>query len=186
MKKAFKNLSDNQLIEQFLQGSTLCFDTLIQRYRSKWLVLIHQIVKDKDLAEDLLQDAILKIYHAFAEKQYKEHQKFAYWAGRICKNIAIDYYRSANHSVPIEETTSKDISFANQLDKLIAHEKSQLLEHALRMLPPSQMQVIWLRFYEEMSFKEIAEVTQTSINTALGRARYALHNLKKILQKQQT
>lgn len=184
MQAKFKNLSDEELIQRFLEGHTLFFNLLIKRYRNVWHHSIFLMVKDRELAEDLLQDAILKIYNAFSENSYKEHQKFSHWALRICKNVAIDYVRSQKiqHQETEDSLDLRDNTH-NTLEALIANENQIMLRNAINLLPTNQREVVFMRYYEDMSFKEIAEKTETSINTALGRMRYALINLQKIIGK---
>ncbi len=184
MQTKYKNLSDEELIKKFLEGHTSFFNALINRYRNKWHYVIYLVVKDKELAEDLLQDAIIKIYNAFSENSYKEHQKFSSWAGRVCKNLAIDYLRSQKICVQDFENyvEIKDYS-TSRLESLINEENQKMLRNAINLLPPSQREVVFLRYFEDLSFKEIAEKNEISINTALGRMRYAIINLQKIIGK---
>lgn len=187
MQTKFKNLSDEELIKKFLEGHTTFFNALIKRYRNQWHQIIFFVVKDRDLAEDLLQDAIIKIYNAFSENNYKEHQKFSSWAGRICKNLAIDYIRSKKFSVNNFENTIETKDFVvSTLESMICDEDQKMLRNAINLLPPNQREVIFLRYYENLSFKEIAQKSDVSINIALGRMRYALINLQKIIGKKNT
>ncbi len=184
MQTKFKNLSDEELIRKFMEGHTSFFNALIKRHRNKWHQVIYLVVKEKELAEDILQDAIIKIYNAFSENSYKEHQKFSAWAGRVCKNLAIDYLRSQKICVQESEDCIEMKDFATStLENIINEENQKMLRNAINLLPPSQREVVFLRYYEDLSFKEIAEKNDISINTALGRMRYAIINLQKIIGK---
>jgi RNA polymerase sigma-70 factor (ECF subfamily) len=187
MQTKFKDLSDEDLIKKFLEGHTSYFDALIKRHRSKWHHVIYLVVKDKELAEDLLQDAMVKIYYAFSENTYKEHQKFSSWAGRICKNLAIDYLRTKKNRIQESAEHLEIRDFSNTiLESIINEENQRMLKNAINLLPPNQREVVFLRYYEDLSFKEIAARNDISINTALGRMRYALMNLQKIIGKKKS
>jgi RNA polymerase sigma-70 factor (ECF subfamily) len=184
MQAKFKNLSDEDLIIKFLEGHTSFFNALISRYRSKWHYIIFLVVKDKELAEDLLQDAIMKIYYALSEGTYKEDKKFSSWAGRVCKNIAIDYLRT-NKLFFCENSESNEMKdyVSCTLERIINEEDRKMLNDAINRLPQAQKEIVFLRYFDELSFKEIAQMKDISINTALGRMRYAINNLQKIIGK---
>lgn len=187
MQTKFKNLSDEELIQKFLEGNNSYFNALIKRYRSKWLNAIFLVIKDRELAEDILQDAIFKIYNALIDNSYKEHQKFASWGNRICKNLAIDFIRSSKNDLSDSQHLLEIKDYANStLENLISNENQRMLQNAINLLPPAQREVVFLRYYEDLSFKEIAQKNDISINTALGRMRYALINLQKIIGKKKT
>jgi RNA polymerase sigma factor (sigma-70 family) len=184
-----RRTSDNELICSFWNGNTRAFDLLVQRHRAILLATLARVVKDADDVHDLYQDTVLKIYHLLSDRKYSEEGRFKQWAVRIAKNMAIDYYRKAKRK-PITTHLPAD-STMDYLWKHSDHEEARLIQseeaHQVNQwvdqLPPLQREVLIMRQYMDMSFKEIAQETDVSINTALGRMRYALLNLKKMAQQ---
>jgi RNA polymerase sigma-70 factor (ECF subfamily) len=183
--------SDNQLITSFLAGNESCLEQLIRRHQKKVFTSILILVKDKELAEDLFQDTFIKVINTLRSGNYQEEGKFLPWVIRIAHNLVIDYFRK-NKRMPMVRDT-EEYSIMDQIrltddnveEKLVItqihHQVRQLIEH----LPVDQREVVIMRHYADMSFKEIAEITNVSINTSLGRMRYALINLRKLIEEKQ-
>jgi RNA polymerase sigma-70 factor (ECF subfamily) len=183
--------SDNQLITSFLAGNEFCLEQLIRRHQKKVFTSILILVKDKELAEDLFQDTFIKVINTLRSGNYQEEGKFLPWVIRIAHNLVIDYFRK-NKRMPMVRDT-EEYSIMDQIrltddnveEKLVItqnhHQVRQLIEH----LPVDQREVVIMRHYADMSFKEIAEITNVSINTSLGRMRYALINLRKLIEEKQ-
>ena len=185
-----KNLTDQELVKQFIQGDQLSIEVLITRHKNKVYTYIFLIVKNQQLAEDIFQDTFIKVIRSLKEGKYKDNGKFVSWVIRIAHNLTIDHFRKEKqintcsnedfeadifNSKKMSDGTIEDILVENQ----IVHEVKLLIEE----LPEDQKQVILLRHYGGLSFKEIAEQTDVSINTALGRMRYALINLRKLIEE---
>lgn len=180
-------LSDSALIESYLQGNSCCLEMLICRHKDKIYTSIFMLVKDQYLAEDLFQETFLKIIKTINEGRYCEQGKFLPWATRVAHNLCMDYFRKVRQEIPIVLEDGREITqlmrFATEspetaLEKRQAHHSvRQLIEH----LPEEQREVVVLRIYGELSFKEIADITSVSINTALGRMRYGLINLRRLI-----
>ncbi len=185
-----KNLSqktDNLLVQEFLQGNSRSLEILISRYKDKLFSSILFIVKDKYLAEDLFQDAFIKIIENIRNNRYIEEGKFLPWATRIAHNLCVDYFRKVKRSPAIKTSDDKDIfelfttpESASDV-RIVQEETSDRVRQVLNLLPDEQREVIVLRHYADLSFKEIAAMTNCSINTSLGRMRYGLINLRKLL-----
>jgi RNA polymerase sigma-70 factor (ECF subfamily) len=182
-------LDDSALMELARVGDMRAFEILIKRHRSKMLATILQVVKDREMAEDLYQDALLKIYQVVQAGEYDEKGKFLPWALRVARNLAIDQFRRERRNPQInagDNTAFLDYlhhTDHNQERKLVQDENRRMVRKLIRMLPDKQREVLIMRHYNQMSFKEIAEMTDVSINTALGRMRYALVNLRKLAEE---
>lgn len=189
-----KNLSkstDNQLVHAFRNGNNQALEILIARYRDKIFSTILFLVKDKYLAEDLFQDAFIKIIDTIRNNRYTEEGKFLPWAIRIAHNLCVDHFRKVKRAPAVKTSDDHDIfelfNFTEEAaDKnLIQEETQERIRLMLNLLPQEQREVIVLRHYADLSFKEIAEITQCSINTSLGRMRYGLINMRKLLTEKQ-
>lgn len=177
-------LADNELVERVAKGSDASFAILHNRYRKKVLGYVCLFIRRQDVAEDIAQDVFIKAYRSLTEGAYKDAGKFVPWLMRIARNMVIDYYRK-DFPISIDENST----IGNRLQNMAAEdspEKSIIRKqqnNSLRLLvdelPKEQKEVVLLRYYIGMSFKEIADFTDVSVNTALGRMRYALINLKK-------
>ena len=183
-----KNLStDAELVHLFLQGNNSALEQLIYRYKDKIYTSIYMLVRDKYLAEDLFQDAFLKMIRNIREGNYAEQGKFLPWASRIAHNLCMDHFRRTRTKLPVTLASGEDImellsgSEANSTPKIEQRQTEESLKKLLVQLPEEQREVIVLRVYGDLSFKEIAEITSVSINTALGRMRYGLINLRKMI-----
>lgn len=179
--------SDNELIHLFTSGHDLALESLMHRYKDKLFNAILFIVKDKYHAEDISQEVFIKIIETLKSGKYKEEGKFFPWAMRIAHNLCVDYFRKlkrlpfAKSSVDHEVLDSINSLEQNVEEKLIAVQNIGKAQDMLEQLPEEQREVIILRHFANLSFKEIAEVTGCSINTALGRMRYGLINLRKMM-----
>lgn len=184
-------LSDAVLIDQYVAGNEMALSHLINRHKSKIFSFIYSKVQDKDLANDIFQDTFIKVIHTLKVKKYNEEGKFLPWVIRISHNLIIDFYRNSN-KMPMQRD-KEDFSIFNYLldsspnieNLLIDSQLEYDIKALIDLLPEDQKEVIKLRMYEDLSFKEIADVTGVSINTALGRMRYALINLRKSIEKKE-
>jgi RNA polymerase sigma factor (sigma-70 family) len=180
---------DSELISQYRNGSEAAFEALVDKYKARVFTTIHMIVKDQGVAEDLLQDVFVKVVQTLNSDRYNEEGKFQPWLMRIAHNLAIDHFRRMKRypSVIMEDGSNvfNTLQFAeeNVEDLRIKDETYTLVQRLIDELPESQKQVLIMRHYMDLSFQEIAEQTGVSINTALGRMRYALINLRKKLGK---
>ncbi len=185
-----KNLSDESLIALFAQGNNEAFDVLLNRHQSKLLSYIYVIVQNRDLAEDIFQDTFMKVIVTIKSGRYHENGKFLGFLFRIAHNLIVDFFRQEQSALCILEGERNYDIFNNKnlsepsLEESIS--KEQILHDVRRLikfLPDNQKEVILMRYYKGMSFKEIAEATQVSINTALGRMRYAILNIRKMAEE---
>jgi len=180
---------DSELISQYRNGSEAAFEVLVDKYKSRVFTTIHMIVKDQGVAEDLLQDVFVKVVQTLNSDRYNEEGKFQPWIMRIAHNLAIDHFRKMKRypSVVMEDGSNvfNTLQFAeeNAEDLQIKDETVALVRQLIEELPESQKQVLIMRHYMDLSFQEISEQTGVSINTALGRMRYALINIRKKLLK---
>ncbi|CAN5870324.1 sigma-70 family RNA polymerase sigma factor [soil metagenome] len=180
-------LSDSALIALYVAGDENAFELLLNRHKNKVFTTILLIVKDTYTAEDLLQDTFIKAIHTIKGGRYNEEGKFSSWICRIAHNLAIDFFRKEKRSPVITLEDGSNIlnvlSFAEDSAESvqIKEETHARLRELIQQLPPAQKEVLIMRHYADMSFQEIAEATGVSINTALGRMRYALINLRKKL-----
>lgn len=186
-----KNLNaatDEMLVDMYIKGNDIAFDVLMKRYESKVYSYIYYSVKNQELAEDLFQDVFVKIVVRLRSGQYQESGKFYSWVMRVAHNLIIDHFRKTNDDKVVsndegEQDLFNDPSLAvneNREQEMIKEQMISDIKVLIAKLPESQRQVLLMRYYEDMSFKEIAQKTNCSINTALGRMRYALLNLKKM------
>ena len=178
-------ISDSELVSLYINGNEEAFKELLNRHKNRVFTTIHLIVKDRYLAEDLLQETFIKAVNTIKSGRYNDEGKFLPWILRIGHNLAIDTFRRSKRypTVLMEDGTSlfDTLEFAEAPieDKQITRDSVNKLKRHIQELPESQKQVLIMRSYLDMSFKEIADATGVSINTALGRMRYALINLKK-------
>jgi RNA polymerase sigma-70 factor (ECF subfamily) len=180
-------LSDSALVSLYITGNEDAFELLVSRHKNKVYTTILLIVKNTDTAEDLVQDTFIKAIHTMKSGRYNEEGKFSSWICRIAHNLAIDYFRKEKRSpmINIEDGSNifNNLSFSEEsIESLqIKEETHERLRELIQQLPEAQKEVLIMRHYADMSFQEIAETTGVSINTALGRMRYALINLRKKL-----
>ena len=178
--------SDAELIHAYIHGQEQALEVLINRYKDKVYTSVYMLVKDKYLAEDIFQDAFLKMIKTIKDGRYAEQGKFLPWAIRVAHNLCMDHFRRSRQQIPITLPDGQDISSLFGASDLVADgiEKRQVHDSVRKLveeLPDEQREVIVLRIYADLSFKEISELTGVSINTALGRMRYALINLRKLI-----
>ena len=181
-------ITDQNLVKQYVQGNEACLEMLINRHKNRIFTTIILIVKDSYIAEDLFQETFIKIINNLKKGKYNEEGKFLPWAMRIAHNMAIDYFRKMKRMPTITDSSGDDvfrtikIAVENREEQIIRTEKEDMVCLAINKLPEEQRQVLILRHYGNLSFKEIAAMTDVSINTALGRMRYALTNMRKIME----
>jgi RNA polymerase sigma factor, sigma-70 family len=183
--------SDSCLISQYQKGDEQALAKLIQKHQQDLFSFIFYKVKDEDLANDFFQDTFIKIIIKLKEGKYTEEDKFILWAKRIASNLIIDHFRAKSRHITVSETSYMDDEFSifdtiketdfNVEEQLILSQIHEDLKNIIVFLPENQQEIIKMRFYDELTFKEIAELTNTSINTTLGRMRYALMNIRKII-----
>ena len=182
-------LSDSQLVSGYIKGKESHLSILIQRHESKIYSFIFSKVRDTDLANDIFQDTFFKVVKTLKSGRYNEEGKFVPWVMRIAHNLVIDHFRRLKRMPTISPTTEFDIfdvignGEMNVESSMIKSQIESDLRKVIEHLPDDQKEVLILRHYSKMSFKEIAEYTDVSINTALGRMRYALINLRKLIEK---
>lgn len=190
-----KTNTDSWLICKFKDGDEKALSILIERHQKEIFTYIFYKLMDETLANDIFQDTFMKIIVTLKEGRYKEEGKFVLWAKRIAHNLIIDYYRLKAKHNKVSETSYENEEFSifdlisvqeeNIEEQLVSRQIQHDLMRMLDYLPENQQEVIKLRFFDGLSFKEIAEQTETSINTTLGRVRYALINLRKIMDEHQ-
>jgi RNA polymerase sigma factor (sigma-70 family) len=182
-------VSDQELINQYLNGNHECVETLIHRYKENIFTYIYLKVKDRHLAEDLFQDTFIKVINTLRSGTYNDKGKFLSWVLRIAHNLIIDYYRMSNRIPLVENSEEYDIFNTIKIfdecveEKMVTEQIHKDVKKLLDILPDEQREVLIMRHYADMSFKEIAEQTNVGINTALGRMRYALINLRRLVKE---
>jgi RNA polymerase sigma-70 factor (ECF subfamily) len=186
-----KNLSDAELITEYLNGSERSLEKLINRHQLQIFNFINSKVNDRDKSEDIFQDTFIKVIKTLKNGSYNEEGKFLPWVMRIAHNLVIDYFRKSNR-IPIIENKEEFDIFQFLSDKtpnaesvLVEEQVLKDIQNLIEELPEDQKEVLIMRLYRDMSFKEIAENTNVSINTALGRMRYAIINLRKMINDYQ-
>jgi RNA polymerase sigma factor (sigma-70 family) len=184
-------LNDHQLIASYLEGNERAFKVLLDRYQQKIYTSIYLFVKDDSLAQDIFQEVFIKIINTLRSGKYNHEGKFGQWAMRISYNLCVDYFRRGKRRPtihPNENFDIFDVLHANEpnAEQLIMRSQThERIRHLVDMLPAEQREVVILRHYADMSFKEIAALTRVSINTALGRMRYALINIRKMIEEKE-
>ncbi len=185
-----EDLNDNELVQRFINGDHNSIEVLINRHKNRVFSYILLVVKKQDLAEDIFQETFIKVIRSLKLGRYTENGKFVSWVLRISHNLIIDHFRReklngtiSNDSCEVDIFNSQRFSDENVEDQMVMNQILFEVKELVRELPEDQQQVIYLRHYQGMSFKEIAELTDVSINTALGRMRYALINLRKLIEK---
>jgi RNA polymerase sigma factor (sigma-70 family) len=184
-------LNDNELVQLYVDGNEESLSVLLHRHKRKIFSSIIVVVKDHQLAEDVFQDTFFKVIQTLKKGQYSEEGKFLPWVLRIARNLIIDHFRRAKKMPPVPVYINDEGEEVSVFNSLSANpdekqsEDTQQLKKSIRglisQLPTDQREVVLMRIYYDMSFKEISEFTNVSINTALGRMRYALFNLKKMI-----
>ena len=190
-----ETLTDSLLISRYQKGDENALSILISRHQKELFSFIFYKLMDEELANDVFQDTFMKIIVSLKEGRYNDDGKFILWAKRIAHNLIIDHYRLKSKHIKVSETTYENEEFSifdllketeeNIEERLITNQIYDDLMKMLVFLPENQQEVIKLRFFDGLSFKEIAEQTNSSINTTLGRVRYALINMRKIMEENQ-
>jgi RNA polymerase sigma-70 factor (ECF subfamily) len=190
-----KNHEDRELISLYLNGNEKAFEVLLMRHKDRIYRSIYMKVKDSALAQDIFQDCFIKIVNTLKAGSYNEEGKFLPWAMRIAQNLVIDYFRKNNKVKMISESSSSRDDFnifhtlsledENIQETITREELEGQLVDLIEYLPDTQRDILKMRIFKEMSFKDIADLEDISINTALGRMRYALINLRKLIEKHQ-
>lgn len=183
----FNKQTDDQLVAAYAKGNNEAFDVLLQRHQSRVFNYIFQMVKDRDLTEDIFQETFVKAITTIRQGRYTETGKFSAWINRIARNLVIDFFRQEKAEAAVsaddenfDVLNRKELSEDTVEDLMIDNQIRADLRRLIKHLPASQRQVLVMRYYRNLSFKEIAEATGVSINTALGRMRYALLNIRRI------
>lgn len=182
--------TDFELVEEFVSGSQSGIEILIRRHKNRVFTYIMLMVKNEQLAEDIFQDTFIKVIHSLKAGKYKDNGRFLSWVIRIAHNLVIDHFRKekqmnmiSNDDTVADIFNNKKLADKNIEDSIIYDQICTDIRSLIERLPDDQKEVILLRHYGDLSFKEIADQTGVSINTALGRMRYALINLRKLIQK---
>ena len=188
--KLLKDKSDDQLISLYVDGKNEAFDELLERHKDRVFMYIYHAVKNEDLANDLFQDTFVKAITTIKQGRYVENGHFAAWVSRIAHNLIIDYFRQVKNenlqSTDDDESNilnRKELSQSTIEDDMVTSQIHTDVRRLIRTLPASQRQVLVMRYYKNMSFKEIADTTGVSINTALGRMRYAILNMRRLAEE---
>jgi RNA polymerase sigma factor (sigma-70 family) len=187
-----KMISDYELIQRFIKGEQSCFEEIIHRHKNKVYAYISMYIRDQALVEDIFQDTFLKVIQSVKTGKYYDNGKFLSWVMRIAHNLIIDHFRrlkqlnvTSNDNYESDLFNSHKLSDANVEDIMVSVQIRKDVRKLISQLPDDQKEVVILRHYAGLSFKEIAEITDVSINTALGRMRYALINMRKIMDENQ-
>ncbi|MCX6235719.1 MAG: sigma-70 family RNA polymerase sigma factor [Bacteroidetes bacterium] len=183
-------ISDRELVDDYLSGNLSSLEKLIHRHKERIYSYILMIVRDTELADDLFQDTFIKVINTLNSGTYKEEGKFIQWVMRIAHNLIIDHFRKSRR-IPVVDNNSDEFDIFDTIgitdpcmeEKMITDQIYEDVRKLIDYLPKEQREVLVMRHYSDMSFKEIAEVTDVSINTALGRMRYALINLRKLIKE---
>ena len=185
-----EKLADDVLVAYYSEGNNNAFDVLLTRHQAKVYNYILQMVKDRNLADDIFQETFIKAITTINQGRYTENGKFSAWISRIAHNLIIDYFRQEKsenlQSCDLEDVdilNRKELSEETIEDTIITHQIHADIRRIVKALPESQQEVLVMRYYKNMSFKEIADATNVSINTALGRMRYAILNMRRIAEE---
>jgi len=184
-------LSDQELIDLYLSGKQSALEVLINRYKEKVLTYIYFQVKDMHLAEDLFQDTFIKVINSIRSECYKDEGRFLAWVYRIAHNLICDYWRKEKRMPSFENDDEYDIFETIKIfdvsleEKIVTEQIHKDVKKLLDYLPEEQREVVMMRHFSGMTFSDIAEETDTSINTVLGRMRYALNNLRKLVKEKE-
>ncbi len=188
----YEQMDDQQLVTAYIEGKEYCFEVLLTRHKAKVYSYIYKMVKDQVISEDIFQDTFIKVIRTLKGGKYTEEGKFLPWVMRISHNLIIDHFRKAK-KMPMYENKNEDfdifklikIADTNAEDRMMKEQSYKNINRLIEKLPKEQKEVLYMRHFADMSFNEIAEQTNVSINTALGRMSYALINLRKLIEKHQ-
>ena len=188
--RMYQDQSDDQLVALYVDGVNEAFDTLIERHKDRLYSYIFHSVKNDELADDIFQETFVKAIVTLKQGRYVENGHFPAWISRIAHNLIIDYFRQSR-AVNLQSTDDTEYNVLNRKelsdqtveDTMVTQQIHRDIRRLIKALPESQREVLLMRYYKNMSFKEIAERTQVSINTALGRMRYAILNMRRIAEE---
>jgi RNA polymerase sigma factor (sigma-70 family) len=181
--------SDQELVKNYISGDQSALETLVKRHRRKIYTSIYLLVKEKQIAEDVFQETFIKVINTLRSGHYNEEGKFLPWVIRIAHNLVIDHFRREKRMPTVRDNDefkifdTLNLTEENVQDKLVRQQVYNQVRALVEELPDEQKEVLMMRHYADMSFKEIADLTNVSINTALGRMRYALINLRKMIEE---
>lgn len=190
--KNLKEMTDEELALSYVDGNNRAFDLLLSRNQSKLFSYILYVVRDRDVAEDVFQETFVKVITKLQQGRYTTSGKFSAWITRIAHNVIMDWYRDQRSSHVVETNEENDLSNLGECDDLLESNiemefvNAQVLSEVkelMNLLPEPQREVVFMRYFQQLSFKEIAEATEVSINTALGRMRYALLNMRRMARE---
>ena len=188
----YSSMTDEQLVKAYAEGSNSAFDFLLKRHQNRIFNYILRIIKNEDVANDIFQETFVKAINTIRQGRYTENGKFPAWISRSAHNLIIDYYRQEKTgNLQSSDLTEVDILNRKELceqtieDIIISDQIREDVKYLIDQLPELQKEVLKMRYYQNLSFKEIAELTGVSINTALGRMRYAILNLRRIAQEKE-
>ncbi len=185
-------LADDKLVAAYIKGDNQAFDILLKRHQARVFNYIFSVVKNRDVADDLFQETFVKAIMTLKQGKYAENGKFSAWISRIAHNLIIDYYRqektenlvsASSDEDSVDILNKKELCDGNIEDYIIDEQIQTDVRRIIDALPDNQREVLTMRYYRDMSFKEIAEATNVSINTALGRMRYAIINMRRIAEE---
>lgn len=187
-----KDLTDEQLVASYAGGNNEAFDKLLLRHKTRLYNYIFQIVRDRDLADDIFQETFIKVITTVKQGRYNDMGKFSAWVTRIARNLAIDSFRAEKNEAAVSTDDAnldilnrRELTERNIEDDMIELQTEADIRALVDRLPDNQKEVLTMRYYKDLSFKEIADITGVSINTALGRMRYAILNLRRMAKEQQ-
>ena len=189
--KSLITLSDEQLIQLFNDGEYYAMEILVKRHKARIFTSIYLLVKDKYLAEDIFQNLFIKIIETFKAGKYKDENKFVQWAMRIAHNLCVDHFRKIKSKPVIRTSDGSDIfeilnfEESNAEKKMMQTQSGERIMKLVAKLPEDQREVIILRHFADLKFREISKILDCSVNTTLGRMRYALLNLRKMIEEKQ-
>ena len=186
-----KSMTDEQLISQFANGNNQAFDFLLNRHKNRVFTYILLIVRNRDLADDIFQEAFMKVIMTLKQGRYTDNGKFYAYVTRVAHNLIIDYYRRERNENTVSNEDYGEVDLFNNSKLcddnieyvLVRNQVFDDVNKLIRHLPENQQEVVRMRYYEDMSFKEIADLTGVSINTALGRMRYAVLNMRRMAEE---
>lgn len=190
--ESLMDLADEMLVRIYAEGNNKAFDTLLERYEEKIFSYVFFAVRNQDVADDIFQETFMKAVVTIQQGKYVENGKFQAWLTRIAHNLVIDYFRQLKNENCVSDDDVdydlfNDIKLAETTveNKMVREQVLDDVKLLVEHLPQNQKEVVFMRYYQELSFKEIAEITGVSINTALGRMRYALLNLRRMASKKE-
>jgi RNA polymerase sigma-70 factor (ECF subfamily) len=189
--KRYRELTDEELIKLYRSGDDSAFSVLVARHKTRIFTTIMLLVKDRYLAEDIFQEVFIKIINAFNDGHYLDNSRFIAWAVRIAHNCCISHFRKANAWPAFSVVYRDDLANSvhqkeeSQEQRIMIKETHAAVQALLDQLPEAQREALILRYYADLSFKEIAQTVNVGINTALGRVRYAIMNMRKIMEREE-